>query len=807
MSKFINFFLLYFFIINLSIGQNKNQLKNNTLLNKLIKFKGFFDFSYSEEKDKIYLNVSYLEKEFLYVSSLSQGVGSNDIGLDRGQLGVRKIVYFKKFGNKLLLVEPNIKYVAKTNNLVEKKSVVEAFAKSVLYGFPIVDFNNGIYKIDITPFFMEDRHGVIKKLKLKNQGEYFLDKSKSAINLERTRAFLKNIEFDAILTFVGNAKGSFIKSVVPSPDNITVHQHHSFIELPDDKYKPRLFDPRSGGNALSFYDYSSPVNDKTLKQYLLRHRLIKKNKNSVLSEPIKPIVYYLDNGTPEPVRSALIEGGNWWNEAFKEIGFKEAFKIKILPDNVDPLDVRYNVIQWVHRSTRGWSYGASVVDPRTGEIIKGHVSLGSLRIRQDFMIALGLLESPYSLDNNKEKIALELALARIRQLSAHEIGHTLGFAHNFLASSNNNSSVMDYPHPNLSIINNKISLDNAYSVGIGDWDKVSVAYSYTEFNDFQNETLELNKIIENATKNNHRFISDSDSRSIGSAHPSSHLWDNGFDPIIEINKIIKIRDLALKNISLDHLKKGEPYSRLQDIIVPIYLLHRYQSEAVVKLIGGVNYDYAVKGNLKYEINYVEKNKQREALINFVDLITPEKLMIPKNLRKILFPHAFGSRKTRENFLSQTGLTFDFLGVANTLSDTFLSFLLNSKRVSRLIQQVGFDATQLSFEEVIDRLFEVSFIKRYNNSHYKQINEIVKHNILKNLFRLGQSADVYSEIKAIIFYKLESLDQFLAGQENQVYNNYYRSEIQKYFDNPDDFKPKASYRIPDGPPIGSFSCDF
>ena len=802
MPKNISFFI-FLFIFNLSFTQNNvKQFKNG-----LIDFQGFFNFSYSENKDRIYLEVNSLNKQFLYVSALSQGIGSNDIGLDRGQLGVRKLVFFKKTGNKLLLIEPNLKYVAKTKNTLEKKSVDEAFAKSVLHGFNIMDHKNGSYKIDITSFLLEDRHGIIKRLVDRNQGAYSIDKSKSSINLDRTKAFEKNIEFDVLLTFTGNAKGNFIKSVTPSPDNITVYQHHSFIELPDNNYKPRIFDPRSGSNSISYFDYSSPVTEKTLKQYILRHRLIKKDKNLTLSEPLEPIVYYLDNGVPEPVRSALIEGGEWWNDAFEKIGFKNAFKVKILPKNVDPLDIRYNVIQWVHRSTRGWSYGSSVIDPRTGEIIKGHVSLGSLRVRQDFMIAIGLLEAPYSLTNNKEKMALDMALSRIKQLSAHEIGHTLGFSHNFSASSNNDSSVMDYPHPNIKLSNNKINIEKAYSTGIGEWDKASVAYSYSEFDELQDEKLELNKILENSFKNNLSFISDADSRPIGSSHPSAHLWDNGSDALTELRKIIQIRDIALRNISLDHLKKGEPYSNLQDIIVPIYLLHRYQSEAVVKLIGGVDYDYAVKGNIKYEINMVEKNKQREALTNFIELLTPEKLKFPNKLKKLLFPKAFGSKVTRENFLTQTGVTFDFIGAANTLSDNLLKLLLNSERVSRLIQQTGFDVSQLSFEEVLENLFAISFKKRYSDNHYKQINEVVKHNILKNIFSLGQNPKVYSEAKAIIFSKLESLDNFLAGQEDLIYSNYYRSEIQKYFDNPDDFKPKLINRMPDGSPIGIFSCDY
>jgi hypothetical protein len=809
MFKCLKISVLTFFIIISSFAQENKRKKipSNSILNDLYHYKGYFDFYYSETKDQIFLKVSSLEEEFLYVNSLSQGVGNNDLGLDRGQLGGRRVVFFRKVGDKLLLIQPNLKYIAKTKNILEKKSVTEAFAKSVLFGFSIIEKVNDSYIIDITPFLMEDRHGVGRKLKIKNQGDFKVDQKLSSIYLDRTKAFPKNIEFDIMLTLTGNAKGSLISSVTPSPNNLTVHQHHSFIELPDQDYKPRLFDPRSGANYVNVFDYATPVNERTLKQYITRHRLKKKDINKDYSESVEPIIYYLDNGTPEPIRSALIEGGSWWNEAFENIGFKDAFKIKILPKNADPLDVRYNVIQWVHRSTRGWSYGSSIVDPRTGEIIKGHVSLGSLRIRQDFMIALGLLKAPYSLSDNKEKIALEMALARIRQLSAHEIGHTLGFAHNFSASSNNRSSVMDYPHPKLQIVDAEISLDDAYAEKIGLWDKVSVAYSYRGFLNDNNEKIELTKILEKAKNEGHSFITDNDSRPVGGAHPRSHLWDNGSNPVEELKNIVKIRKIALGQISIDHIKNGEKYSRIEDIMVPIYLLHRYQAEAVVKLIGGVSYDYAVKGNVKYQYNEISSLKQREALQSYLDLIKADQLIFPESLRKFLLPRSYGSPKTRENFLSQTGVTFDFIGASNTLSDVLLQMLLNPQRSSRLIQQTGFDITQLSLDEVIESLFQITFKKRYTSPHHKQINEVVKHNILKNLFSLGQNSDAYSEVGAIIYTKLESLDRFLANQTNYDYLNYYRSQIQKYFDNPKEFKLPKSNRIPDGSPIGDYSCDF
>jgi len=485
------FFAFLFFLLSINNGTSQFAEKSKNFQS----YSGLFDFYYDSTNDKVYLEVDKLEKEFLYVYSLSSGIGSNDIGLDRGQLGNEQVVFFRKAGGKLLLIQPNLKFRALTDNALEKKSVEQAFAKSVLYGFKIEEEKGGKFIIDATDFLMQDTHGVSGRLKKTKQGSYKLDKTKSAFALERTKAFLKNIEFDVTLTFVGEPEGAYIKSVAPNPKLITVAQHHSFIELPDDGFEKREFDPRSGSYPFAYYDYSTPVQEPILKRYIRRHRLRKKNPDFEVSEAVEPIIYYLDNGTPEPIRSALLDGGRWWNQAFEAAGYKNAFQLVMLPDDADPLDVRYNVIQWVHRSTRGWSYGSSVTDPRTGEIIKGHVSLGSLRIRQDFMIAQALMNKPFAERDDNYKPMLDLALARIRQLSAHEIGHTLGFAHNYAASTNNRASVMDYPHPQFSLKNGEIDFSNVYATGIGEWDKVSVAYSYTEFQKGTDEKVGLNSIL------------------------------------------------------------------------------------------------------------------------------------------------------------------------------------------------------------------------------------------------------------------------------------------------------------------------
>ena len=768
-------------------------------------YNGFFSFEYQESNDKILLKVSELDKEFLYVNSLSEGIGSNDIGLDRGQLGRRRIVKFEKAGDKLLLVQPNYKYRATTKNALEKKSVTQAFAKSVLFGFPIEKKTKNEYWIDLTPFLKLDAHGVAKRLKETKQGTYIIDSSRSALSLERTRAFPKNVEFEVLLTFTGTPEGEWIRSVTPSAEAVTVHQHHSFIELPDNEYEPRKFDPRAGVNALRYYDYSAPVEEATLQEWIVRHRLRKKDPKAELSEAVEPIVYYLDNGTPEPVRSALLEGARWWNDAFENIGFKDAFQVKVLPDTVDPMDIRYNVIQWVHRSTRGWSYGSSVVDPRTGEIIKGQVSLGSLRIRQDYMIALGLTETPFVGEQSKPEI-LEMALARIRQLSAHEIGHTLGFAHNFAASTKGRASVMDYPHPTLQLIDGKISYANAYDTGIGEWDKVSVAYAYSDFSAETNKTLALREILESSEKLGLPFITDQDARPLGGAHPRAHLWDNGSSPIEELNNLLEIREVALNQIDLNHLKEGETYTQLEDRLVPIYLLHRYQVEAVSKLIGGLSYEYGVKGAKIYTTSFLDAAIQRNALSSFLKTLYPKTLLLPKKFLSILPPRSFGNPRGRESFKSQTGVAFDHLSLAETLSSIQLKMLLHPERINRLIQQTTFDPSQLGFDEVLTALYENIFEFTTDSNTEKNIQIILKDEIVNQLIELYLSKKIFPQVASqiIVFFNRLELD---AGAESATdFDRYLQHKIQLLYTQPNTFNTHYNPKMPDGSPIGSFQCD-
>ena len=786
---------------------------SQSILDKeLEKFEGFFNFYYDNSTDKIFLEVTELDKDFLYINSLATGIGSNDIGLDRGQLGNERLVSFQKAGNKLLLIQPNLSFRANTTNKAEEKSIEQAFAKSVIYGFKILETIDDKYLIDFTSFLMQDKQGVVDRLKATKQGAYKIDLTKSALQLDRTKSFPKNSEFEALLTFSGKPTGRLITSgVSPDPSLVSVVQHHSFIELPDNEYIPRVFDPRSGALTISFMDYATPVQQEINKKYITRHRLEKIDPTLEMSEAKEPIIYYLDPGTPEPVRSALIEGASWWNQAYEAIGYKNAFQVKMLPEDADPMDCRYNVIQWVHRSTRGWSYGSSVVDPRTGEIIKGHVSLGSLRIRQDFLIAQALISKPFVDDDNYDPM-LNMAIARIKQLSAHEVGHTIGFAHNFAASTNNRSSVMDYPHPLIKLTNNKIDLTDAYAVGIGEWDKVSVAYSYSEFNSGNEKDL-LDGILDNAYENGLRFITDSDARATSGAHVNAHLWDNDGDVSEGLSKIMLIRDKAINDFSKFNIRSFETYSKLEDVFVPLYFLHRFQTEAAVKLIGGLDYNYVTRDDNQTIVKDISFEKQKNALFSLLTTLKAKNLAIPKSKLELFPPRAYSFPRTRESFKSMTGVSFDPLSAVSTASEMTLSLLLNPERMNRLVIQSSMSnitSQNMSLSYLLTTLTNSTFKleNKINDSYLFEVQQVINNNYLKFLLNLASNKKSFFQVKAESRKALSNIIQLLTSKKHKnKYSGEYLNIIAKFNSKPELFVLANSPKIPDGSPIGSAMCNL
>ncbi len=783
-------------------------------IEKMKKLDGFFNLYWDNNSGKVWLEIDKLDFEFLYVNSLVAGMGSNDIGLDRGQFGQNRVVKFVKNGPKILMVQPNYRYRAISDNPYERKAVEESFAKSVLWGFNIKDQRLNSYIVDATDFFLGDAHNVSRTLSRMNQGNYQVDASKSSIYQDNLKSFPENTIVEALLTFKGQPKGYYVWQVTPTPELITVRQRHSFVKLPDTDYKMRKYDARSGYFEISFFDYAVPFTEPIDQKYIVRHRLKKKDPDQKLSEPVEPIVYYLDPGAPEPIRSALLEGASWWNDAFEAAGFRNAFQIKMLPEEADPMDVRYNIIQWVHRSTRGWSYGHSVIDPRTGEIIKGHVSLGSLRIRQDFLIAQGLL-SPYHDDNTDLSEAREMALARIRQLSAHEVGHTLGLAHNYAASVQNRSSVMDYPHPLIRLDDEgEIDLSEAYDTKIGEWDKMAIRYGYSEFS--ENEEEYLYQTIQESLDNGLYYISDKDSRPEGSAHPFAHLWDNNINAADELNRIIEIRRIALNNMGLNSIPNNFPVSSLEDMIVPVYLMHRYQLEAASKLIGGLLYTYAHKGDGQIITEMIPAESQEMALKAILQTLQPEFLEIPEHLLELIPPKALGYNQTNENFRGKTGLTFDPLSAAESSSSFAIRLLLNPQRASRLVEYKSRDTDLPGFDKILIELTDNTWKKTYKNPYHKEINRVVSMELLNKMLQLAENQSASVQARAITLSGIYGLEKWMQSKyktekssDEKAHLLYGLESIKRFKDNPDLFKVNNPDKLPMGSPIGNnmLNCDF
>jgi Met-zincin/Domain of unknown function (DUF5117) len=786
------------------------------------KQEGFLNFYWEESTGKIFLEIK-LDTEILYQQSLPAGLGSNDIGLDRGLLGDTRIIKFNKVGRKILMIQPNYDYRAVTKDANEKRAVEQSFAQSALWGFALEAESNGKYLVDATDFIVRDAMRVSNRIKASQQGSYSFDKTRSAVYLDHTKNFPLNTEIEATITLTNadGTVGNYVQSVTPSPEAITLRMHHSFVQLPDADFTPRVFDARSSFINTSYFDYSTPVSQPVEKNFIIRHRLKKKDPTAAMSEPVKPIIYYLDNGTPEPIRSALLDGAGWWNQAFEAAGYKNAFQIKILPDSADPMDIRYNMINWVHRSTRGWSYGAAVVDPRTGEIIKGQVSLGSLRVRQDYLIATGLLapfdEKSGSLNNSPEFIPiqsggdggkmLKMALARLRQLSAHEVGHTIGLMHNYAASVSDKASVMDYPHPQAMLnANGEIDLSKAYDDKIGAWDKVAINWGYQDFPAGTNEKNELNKILTDAEKTGLQFISDRDARAAGGLHPQAHLWDNGANAVDELKAMMKIRNKALQQFGEKNITPGTPMAMLEDVLVPVYLYHRYQVEAVTKIIGGMYYTYALRGDGQVITKPVSKEEQLKALNAVLDCLSPEFLEMPESIVKLIPPRPSGYNFTRELFKKRTGLAFDALAPAETAADLPLSFLLNSERMNRMVQYQAANGG-LGLNEMLQTLISKTWKAVRKTGMEKLIQQQTEQVLLTYLLAASIDDNLSFPAKSIAQQAVNDLKKYIEAQqkivkdESQIANFILALERMKA---PEKAKPTIHKEIPPGAPIG---CDL
>jgi hypothetical protein len=750
---------------------------------------------WDENEGKLFMELPRLNEDFLYVTSLPVGLGQNDLELDRGQIRATRVVRFERTGPKVFLVEPNFGFRSSSNSVDERRSVEQSFPQSIIWGFKVEAEDGNRVLVDATDFFVREAGGVIQKIKEAKEGEYNFDSSRSAVYLPSTKVFPKNTEVEVTVTLTSEKPGALINQVAPEGEAITLREHHSFIELPGSGYTPRAFDPRAGYFSMSYYDFGTPFSSSVVQRVTPRHRLA----------PGGTITYYVDRGVPLELRQAVITGASWWSQAFSAAGFPDAFKVELLPPDADPMDVRYNVITWVNRSTRGWSYGDSIKDPRTGEIIKGQVTLGSLRARQDYLIAEGLL-APYESGTNPSQEAQAMVVARITQLAAHEVGHTLGLAHNYAASTHDRASVMDYPHPLIEVDASGVpKLGKAYAGGIGEWDKVAIAYGYSVFPPGTDEKKALDGILKDSIDKGLVFLTDEDARPAGSVSPIAHLWDNGPDAIKELIHILDVRRHALDRFGERNIREGAPMSTLEDVLVPIYLLHRYQVEAVSKLIGGSDYRFALRGDGQKVVEMVAASDQKAALDALLLTLRPETLAFPDRLLNLIPPPATGYERTKEDFPRHTGLAFDPLGAAESAANQTLQMIFNGERASRLVEQHSRDANVPGFSEVSAKVIRATWKAPLQPGMNGEIQRVVNSAVLYQLMALANDEKASAQARAIATSELNDLQTWLGSAQGdaaaRAHYSFSAREIKRFLDHPKDFVLTPPADLPPGQPIG------
>ncbi|WP_374764362.1 zinc-dependent metalloprotease [Yunchengibacter salinarum] len=704
---------------------------------------------------------------YIHARYLTAGLGSNPVGLDRSLPTGSQLLRFDVQGKRVMAVVENTAFRADSPDAAERAAVRDSFARSIVWSGSVAARapDTGRLLVDVTGFLVRDAIGVAQRLKDRGQGSYSLDDGRSFVDMNGVHAFPDNIEIDVTLTFKGTEPGRYVRRTTPVPEAVTLTAHSTLMRLPDDGYTPRPFDERAAMIGLARVDMAAPLGTDPVTRFARRFRLSPQNPDDPES-PIRPITFYVDRGAPEPIRSALVEGASWWADAFAAAGYDNAFQVKLLPEGVHPLDARYNVINWVHRATRGWSYGMPLADPRTGEILRGVVLLGSLRVRQDIAIFEALLGADAT-GSGADDDPVELALDRIRQLAAHEVGHALGFAHNMAASTNDRASVMDYPAPLIRVGADGLDVSRAYDAGIGRFDKWAARFLYARRTDGANTPQAL---IRELDEGGLAFVSDADSRAVGTGHPRGGLWDTGSDPVASLKETLKVRAYALARFGMDRLRDGESQKALQRKFVPLYLYHRYQQEAAAKTLGGVTFAYRRRGDGRGAASMVPWPRQEAALNALLMALEPETLAISDPLVRALSPT--GGRMgdlqyEREVFKHDSGPLFDPMAAARSAADLTLNAILAPRRAARLAMQRGGPGNHPGLEGVLARLHSALMpLRRNAPDNAIRLRKLVQTRYVARLLDLALTETHPAPVRAAARMALDRVRQSLARLHGQ-----------------------------------------